>query len=62
MDQHQYGQAIHGSLYLLYFGLTLNTHLNIYLHNSGLIKLIPCDLPNLYPYKQTIVETDLYPI
>jgi hypothetical protein len=27
-----------------------------------LIKLIPCDLPNLYPYKQTIVETDLYPI
>jgi len=31
-------KPIHGSLYPLYFGLTLNTHFDLYIHTSSLIK------------------------
>ena len=61
MNQHQYGQA--NSWFLVSFSFwldTSNTHFNIYLHTSSLIKLMHSDFPNLYPYKQTNVETDLY--
>ena len=63
MDQHQYGQANSWFLISSSFWLdTLNTHFNIYLHTSSLIKSMQSDFPNLYPYKQTNIETDLYPI
>jgi hypothetical protein len=63
MDQHQYGQA--NSRFLKYSSFWLdtpNTHFNLYLHTSSLITLMQGDFPNLYPYKQTNVETDIYPI
>ena len=63
MNQHQYGQA--NSRFLISSSSWLNTpntHFNIYLHTSSLIKAMQSDFPNLYPYKQTNIETDLYPI
>jgi hypothetical protein len=59
MDQHQYGQA--NSRFLISFSFWLdtpNTHFNIYLHTSSLIKSMQSDFPNLCPYKQTNIETD----
>ena len=63
MNQHQYGQA--NSWFLISSSSWLNTpntHFNIYLHTSSLIKAMQSDFPNLYSYKQTNIETDLYPI
>jgi hypothetical protein len=61
MNQHQYGQANSRFLISSLFWLdTLNTHFNIYLHTSSLINSMQSDFLNIYPYKQTNVETDLY--
>jgi hypothetical protein len=63
MDQHQYGQA--NSRFLISSSFWLdnpNIHSNFYLHTTSLINSMQSDFPNLYPYKQTNVETDLYPI
>jgi hypothetical protein len=63
MDKHQYGQANSWFLISSSFWLdTPNTHFNIYLHTSSLINSMQSDFPNLYPYKQTNIDTDLYPI
>jgi hypothetical protein len=58
MDHHQYGQA--NSRFLISYSFWLdipNTHFNLYLHTSSLINSIQSGFPNLYPYKQTKVET-----
>jgi hypothetical protein len=61
MNQHQYGQTNSWFLISSLFWLdTPNTHFNIYLHTSSLINSMQSDFPNLYPYKQTNIETDLY--
>jgi hypothetical protein len=63
MNQHQYGQA--NSLFLISYSFWLvipNTRFNFYLHTSSLINSMQSDFLNLYPYKQTNIETDLYPI
>jgi len=63
MNQHQYGQA--NSWFLISSSFWIdpsNTYFNIYLHTSSLIKAMQSDFLNLYPYKQTNIETDLYPI
>jgi hypothetical protein len=61
MNQHQYGQANSRFLKSSSFWLdTSNTHLNIYLHTSNSIKSMQSHFANLYPYKQTKVETILY--
>jgi hypothetical protein len=58
MDQHQYGQANSRFLKSSSFWLdTPNTHINLYIHTSSLIILMQSDFLNLYPYKQTKVET-----
>jgi hypothetical protein len=63
MDQHQYGQANSRFLISSSFWLnTPNTHFNIYLHTSSLINSMQSDFPNLYRYKQTNMDIDLYPI
>jgi hypothetical protein len=62
MNQHQYSQA--NSRFLISSSSWLDTHnihFNIYLHTSSLIKTMQIDFPNLYPYKHTIIGTDLYP-
>jgi hypothetical protein len=63
MDQHQCGEA--NSRFLISFSFWLdtpNTHFNLYLHTSSLIKSMQSDFPNLYPYKQTNVENIIYPL
>jgi hypothetical protein len=56
-------KPIHDFLYPLHFWLdTPNTYFNIYLHTSSLIDSMQSDFLNLYPYKQTNIDTDLYPI
>jgi hypothetical protein len=64
MNQHQYMvKPIHDSLYPFHFGLTLPIiHFNLYFHIPSLTISMHSDSPNIYPYKQTNVETMLYPL
>jgi hypothetical protein len=63
MNQHQCGQANLWFLISYLFWLVIpNIHFNLYLHTSSLINSMQSDFLNLYLYKQTNIETDLYPI
>ena len=58
---YQYGQANSRFLMSSLFWLdTPNIHFIFYLHTTSLINSMQSGFPNLYPYKQTNVETDLY--
>ena len=62
MNQHQYGQANSWFMSFSFWLDTPNTHFNIYLHTSSLIKAMQSDFSYLYPYKQTNIENILCPL